>query len=171
MNRLMPCLFLIGSLAASSALAQSTATINYIGTISEPTSCSLTTRDITLPIGPVDRSEFGSPGSSSGWSPNEALISAGCNATQVSMTFFGTADANDPSLFQVQGGATGVGIQLARTNNPNMVAIPNDTTRPITFPAAAAGEGYSFAARYVRTTAELTTGRADAAITVTITYI
>jgi major type 1 subunit fimbrin (pilin) len=170
MKRLIPCMLLIGFLPAGTALAQSTARIDFNGSISQSTSCSLTTNNITLPIGDVEKNSFTGVGSTSNWSPNVALISGGCNATQVSMTFTGTADPNNPALFAVQGGAAGVGIQLAQSGG-GQFAVPNDTTRPMTFPPAAAGQGYSFAARYQQSGATITAGTANATITVLITYI
>lgn len=148
--------------------ATDTAHINFTGTISAPT-CSLQTSNITIPIGNVDRSIFTSVGSTSPWSPNVALVSAGCNTSLVSMTFRGTADAQNANLFAVTGGAAGVGIQLAKTGGAQF-AIPNDTSHPVTFAPAAAGQGYSFAARYMQTTATVTPGAANATITVLITY-
>ena len=148
--------------------AADTAHINFTGTISAPT-CSLQTSNITIPIGNVDRSVFTSVGSISPWSPNVALVSAGCNVSLVSMTFRGTADGHNANLFAVTGGAAGVGIQLAKSNSA-VYAIPNDTTCPVTFTPAAAGQGYSFAARYMQTTTTVTPGAANATITVLITY-
>lgn len=155
--------------AAANVARAETAHFHFNGTISGPT-CSLQTSDITLPIGDVDRADFTGPGSPSRWSPTVSLVSAGCNASLVSMTFTGTADADNPQLFAVSGGAAGIGIQLAKGDLLTF-ATPNDTNRPVTFAPAAAGQGYSFAARYVQTTQDITPGTADATITVLITYI
>jgi|APAra7269096870_1048528.scaffolds.fasta_scaffold00541_15 major type 1 subunit fimbrin (pilin) len=159
---------LLATCAASNSVRAETAHIYFSGTIAAPT-CSLQTSNITIPIGTVDRSVFTGVGSVSPYSPNVALISAGCNATLVSMTFSGTADADNPKLFAVTGGAKGVGIELAKTGG-GAYAVPNDTSKPITFTPAAAGQGYSFAARYVQTTTTVTPGAGDATITVLITY-
>ncbi|QAU24789.1 hypothetical protein EO087_12990 [Dyella sp. M7H15-1] len=163
--------FLLATCLASNAVWAENAQINFIGTISGPT-CSLQTSDITIPIGTVDKSTFTGIGSSSPWSPNVQLVSAGCNASLVSMTFSGTADANNSSLFTVTGGAAGIGIEVCKTGGSaaGECAVPNDTSRPVTFTPAPAGQGYSFAARYVQTAGTIAAGPGNATITVVITY-
>lgn len=169
MKRPFLCTLLAGLMLTGAAFAQDTgtATINFIGTIGGIT-CSLQTANITIPIGPVIRTIFGGIGSASPWAPNEALISTGCNANLVSMTFSGTADARNANMFATTGGATGVAIQLDVTGG-GQTAIPNSST-PVTFAPAAAGSGYSFSARYVQTGPAVTSGQANATITVLITY-
>lgn len=174
MKYLIPCIVLMSILTVGTTQATDTATIDFDGTISQPTSCSLTTSDIELNIGDVDKAVFTSIGTPSRWSPNVALVSGGCNATKVSMTFTGVANTSNRNLFAVaaDGGreAKGVGIQLEKTGG-GAQAIPNDTTKPVTFDPQPSGQGYSFAARYVQTDATVTTGTANATITVLITYI
>lgn len=168
-NFLFPS-FLVACVLSSSAWAQSTenAEIRVTGRITGAT-CSLQTSSIVIRIGDVDKSTFQGVGTHSPYSPDVALISAGCDASLVSMTFSGTADADDPTLFAVTGGAKGVGIRLAKTGG-SAFAVPNDTSKPVTFAPAAAGQGYSFAARYEQTLDSITTGAANATITVLITY-
>lgn len=159
------------SAAPGKALAQTgSATIYVTGSIFGPT-CSLTTSSITVNIGAVDKRTFTGVGSVSAWAPNQTLISGGCNATLVSMTFTGTVDGNDSNLFAAVGGATGVGIQLQKsfTNLITVQAIPN-SAKTVDFSPAAAGGGYSFSARYVQTTATVTEGPANATVIVLITY-
>jgi major type 1 subunit fimbrin (pilin) len=163
------CGFVLATGVASNPAHADIAHFHFVGTISGPT-CSLQTSDITLPIGVVDRTTFTGVGSASPWSPTVSLVSAGCNASLVSMTFSGTADASNPHLFAVTGGAAGVGIQLANGDH-SVLATPNDVNKPMTFAPAGAGQGYSFAARYVQTTDAVTPGNGDATITVLITYI
>ncbi|WP_266171121.1 fimbrial protein [Dyella subtropica] len=164
------------ALASSAAFAQSSgnATINVTGTITGAT-CSLSTSNITIPIGTVDKSVFTHIGSFSAWAPNQSLISSGCDASLVSMTFTGTPAPGNADLFAVTGGAAGVGIQLQKNNTNGGPgggqAIPNSTTYPVTFTPAASGGGYGFSARYVQTADKITTGPANATITVLITYI
>jgi major type 1 subunit fimbrin (pilin) len=167
MKSMIHAALLAGLLITGSALAD-TGTIRFQGTINGPT-CSLSTSNITIPIGSVKKSTFTGVGSASSYSPNVALISSGCNASLVSMTFTGTAAPGNANLFAVTGGATGVGIQLTKTGG-GQNAIPNSTTAPVTFTPAASGAGYSFAARYMQTAATITTGAANATITVLITY-
>jgi major type 1 subunit fimbrin (pilin) len=155
------------TLASGTVLAQSTgnATINVTGTITGAT-CSLSTSNITIPLGTVDKSVFTGVGSRSPYGPNVALISAGCDASLVSMTFTGTANASNPDVFAVTGGAAGVGIRLLQSDTA-AVYIPNSSYN---FKPAAAGAGYSFTACYVQTDAGITTGPANTTITVLITY-
>ncbi len=84
------------------------------------------------------------------------------------MTFTGPANASNPKLFAVIGGAAGIGIQLDQAGGAQQ-AIPNSST-PVTFAPAAAGGLYSFGARYVQTDDAIRTGPANATITVLITY-
>lgn len=168
MKYLIPCIALAGSIAASSAWGAETAYIYFDGHISGPT-CSLQTSNIEIPIGAVEKSLFTRVGTPSPWSETVPLVSAGCNAALVSMTFSGTADANNSQLFAATGGAAGVGIQLA-TGDHLKFAVPNSTNNPITFAPAAAGQGYGFAARYIQTTDAVTAGTANATIIVLITY-
>lgn len=161
--------FVFAACLASHAAWAETAYIDFNGKINPPT-CSLQTSSITIPIGDVDKSTFTAVGSESAYSPNVPLVSAGCNASLVSMTFTGRADPDNPALFAVSGGAKGVGIRLAKYDG-TAFAAPNDTSKPITFVPEPAGQGYSFKARYEQTLGSVTTGPANATITVLITYI
>lgn len=168
MKRFFSCTLLAGLMATGSAFAQDTgtATINFIGTIGAIT-CSLQTSNLTISLGAVNKSTFGGIGSASPWVGGD-LVSNGCNAHLVSMTFSGTADPNNQFMFAVTGGAAGVAVQLDQAGGAQQ-AVPNSST-PMTFTPAAEGEFYSFAARYVQTAATVTPGVANATITVLITY-
>src|ERR1700756_747102 len=172
MKSIIHSALLITAVFASTAWAE-TATINFAGTITGPT-CSLATSNITIPIGNVNKSVFTGVGTFSHWSPNVPLVPVNCNASLISMTFRGTANASNSQLFAVTGGASGVGIQLQKsfTSGTAQQAIPNDTTEPVTFTQADVTQfgGYSFAARYVQSDATVTPGSANATITVLITY-
>ncbi|MFC3650402.1 fimbrial protein [Dyella humi] len=168
MKRLFSCTLLAGLMMTGSALAQDTgtATIRFVGTIGAIT-CSLQTANLTIPLGAVSKTTFGGIGSASPWVGGN-LVSSGCNANLVSMTFSGTADPNNLNMFAVTGGATGVAVQLDQAGGTQQ-AVPNSST-PMTFAPAAAGGLYPFAARYVQTATTVTTGTANATITVLITY-
>ncbi|RDS84178.1 fimbrial protein [Dyella psychrodurans] len=155
------------ALGCGSAFAQSTgnATINVTGTITGAT-CTLSTSNVTIPLGTVDKSTFTGVGSFSPW-VNGSLVSGGCDASLVSMTFTAPANSTNPHLFAVTGGAAGVGIELFQLNG--FIAIPNSST-PVPFTPQAAGGLYTFSARYVQSDLNITTGPADATITVLITY-
>ncbi|MFK2853981.1 fimbrial protein [Dyella humi] len=154
-------------LGSSSAFAQNTgnATIDVTGTIVGPT-CSLTTSNITLAIGLVDESVLANVGDTSNWSPAESLLWGPCDASLVTLTFTGAADANNPALFAVTGGAAGVGIQLQHTYLEQAVYKPGDEASE----TPTADFHWTFQARYMRTSAQLTPGPGNATITVLVTY-
>src|SRR5579859_2373415 len=106
-------LFAFGS---GAALAQDTATIQIVGSISGST-CSLSVSNATLTIGTIQQSVFNGINTASPLS-NVGTIATdpSCTASTVSMTFIANADPNDSTLFAVTGGASGVGIKLEGLN-------------------------------------------------------
>jgi type 1 fimbria pilin len=128
--------------------------------------CSIQNDNATIDLGQIPASALPSIGSFSGWKEGE-LISGGCTGvTEVVMTFSGNTDPNNPKLWAVTGGASGVGIELQSIDGQE--AIP-DNSSPVTWAPAAAGDGYKFQARYVRT-GNVTPGQANGQATVNITY-
>lgn len=131
--------------------------------------CSYQSTNVSFPIGDVPDSTLANAGDTSSWA-NGNLISNGCtNTNSVQMTFNGTADSDNSNLFKIQGGASGVGIELQTNDGRSLDAIPNSTA-PIVWSPQAAGSAYSYRARYVRTTAPLAIGPGNANITVNIVY-
>ncbi|HUB90522.1 MAG TPA: fimbrial protein, partial [Dyella sp.] len=155
------------ALGCGAALAQDTATIHVVGSINGAT-CSLSISDATLTIGTVQQSVFHGIGTASPTS-NVGTIATdpSCTASTVSMTFTGTADPNDTTLFAVTGGAAGVGIKLEGLSSAGwQQAIPNSTASPIVHLIGA----QSFRASYVQSATPIVNGDANATITVLVTY-
>ncbi|MFJ2989641.1 fimbrial protein [Collimonas sp. NPDC087041] len=128
--------------------------------------CSITTPNLNFPLGSINKSTFTGIGSVSPW-VTEKLVSGGCNATTVSMTFQGTANVNNKNLFAVTGGATGIGVDLQSYDGYQ--AIPNSATA-ITWGPRGNGASYDFKARYMQSDAAVTTGPANAIATVLVNY-
>ncbi|QAU24790.1 hypothetical protein EO087_12995 [Dyella sp. M7H15-1] len=131
--------------------------------------CSLSTSSATFNMGSVLTTAFtGGPGSHQEWVANQSLVSGGCNASTVSMTFAGTAaGAPYSNAFANAGTATGVALELWQAVGSQ--AIPNSST-PINFTPQGAGGRYTFQARYIQTASTVTAGSVNATVTVTVNY-
>ncbi len=139
------------------------------GTIVKPTpTCSLSTSSATFNMGTLATSTFtGGAGSTYPWVADQSLVSGGCNASTVSMTFAGTAaPAPYASAFANAGTAKGVAMQLWQASGAQ--AIPNGGA--INFAPQGAGGNYRFSARYIQTAPVVTTGSVSATATVTVNY-
>jgi len=136
--------------------------------VTAPT-CSLSTSSATFNMGTVITTAFtGGAGSHQPWVTDQSLISGGCNATTVSMTFAGTAAAAPyGNAFANAGGAKGVALELWQKSG--LQAIPNSTT-PINFAPQGSGGKYTFSARYIQTASTVTAGSVSATVTVTVDY-
>lgn len=156
-------------LGSSATLAQSASgTITVEGTIAGST-CSLTTDNIRLDVGAVDRSRLSNVGDVSDWSNQQSFVWGACDATLITLRFDGLPDANNPALFATTSGtAKGVGIQLRHATLGLEIYKPNDTTS-LSNPAAN-NQTWTFEARYMRTAVPLVSGDGNATITVAITY-
>lgn len=157
--------------AGGAALAQNTgnATINVTGNITGG-SCAITTPSVNL--GRHNRSEFTGVGTFTPW-VDFAITSQGCSPDIVTlhMGFNGTADTNNTNVFAVApGGATGLGIQLQGLDAGNTVVIPNSTTQLVNWAPVPTGGTYPMRARYMQTTASVTSGPANGTVTVMLSY-
>ncbi|WP_233511040.1 fimbrial protein [Dyella psychrodurans] len=143
----------------------------WVGTtqfiIPAPT-CSLSTSSATFNMGTLVTSSFnGGVGHEYGWVADQSLISGGCNANTVSMTFAGTAAAAPyTNAFANNGTATGVAMELWQASGSQ--AIPNGGA--INFAPQGAGGPYTFSARYIQTAPTVTAGSVNATVTVTVNY-
>lgn len=160
-----------GTLARAGYDNNTQAWVDLADAIVEPPAptCAFTARQLVFALGTVDGRELKAAGSSP-WATQQ-LVSAGCtNATAILMTFTGSADETDPSLFKVGGTqpATGVGVEL-RSDTPDAPAVPNSAA-PMVLPAVGAGQSYGFRARYRTDGATLAPGDANASITVNVSY-
>ncbi|MGC1548825.1 MAG: fimbrial protein [Rhodanobacter sp.] len=130
------------------------------------TTCGFQSGSTTVALNNHQVDEFTGVGSSTGW-VQAPLMAGNCNANLVRMTFSGAADPNNPNLFAVSGGATGVGVDFQTFDN--LQAVPNSGTPMIRDPVTA-GSSYLFQARYMQTTPSITSGGANTNITVNMTY-
>lgn len=147
------------------AQADDTAIFSVTGNI-KGSSCGFQTGDVNVPLGTHEASEFTGVGSTTGWF-QFPLVSSGCTASAVHMTFTGTAAAGNANLFAVTGGAAGVGVDLQSYDG--VQAVPNSGTLMNWAPRPAGGT-YMFQARYMQTVSPITSGTANANVTVQMTY-
>lgn len=118
-------------------------------------------------LGSVPGSQFVAPGSTTEWK-QFALRALDCfDTTTVAMTFTGTANPVDSSLFASTGTASGVAIELQ--TQAGAPAIPNSPT-PVTFAASDGPSTFGMRARIKQTDSRVQSGDVSAAITVNITY-
>lgn len=164
---LKPALLAALCVLAGQAQATDQVTFNVTGVLALGT-CSFASASVEFPLGTVDASTMPNVGDSSRW-VERSLVSAGCDSgvSLVKMTFQGTADGDNPKLFQVEGGAAGVGVELASYDS--YPALPDNTT-PIDWAPKAVNGVYRYKARYQRTRRAVVGGTANAAITVNMTY-
>lgn len=142
------------------------------GTTIQPAAptCSLSTSNATFDMGTLATTAFtGGAGSTLGWVADQSLISAGCNASTVAMTFAGTAAPAPYSNAFANAGGTARGVALELWQKNGAQAIPNSST-PINFVAQGAGGRYTFSARYLQTAPTVTAGTVNATATVTLNY-
>ncbi|MET0937587.1 MAG: fimbrial protein [Luteibacter sp.] len=134
----------------------------------ERPTCAFVTRGLTFALGRVDGRELAKAGSSP-W-VTHSLVTTGCTATQMLLSFGAPAHPDDASLFAVSGShaATGVGVEL-RSVEPDAPAMPNSVV-PLVLKAASEGQGYHFRARYRTVGRVLTPGSANASIVVNVGY-
>jgi hypothetical protein len=164
-----------GIAATRSDSSQQLSSLQISGTISNPVAtCHLSTASATFDMGTHATTAFNTgPGTYPiGWAANQSLVSGGCTgAKTVSMTFSGFAAAAPyQNAFENHlGTAKGVAIELWHANSSQQ-AIPNDTSKPVTFTPAGAGGLYTFSARYIQTAASVTAGSVNAHVIVNVNY-
>ncbi|HEY4294770.1 fimbrial protein [Luteibacter sp.] len=131
--------------------------------------CAFLSKRVVFNLGRVDGGVLAAQGHSH-WATQQ-LVSTGCrDATQMLMTFAGTADEANPSLFKLQGSdaARGVAVEV-RKDDPDEQAIPNSPV-PLILPAPVESRSYGFRARYRHTGRPLAPGSANTSITVNVAY-
>ncbi|WP_426286044.1 fimbrial protein [Luteibacter sp. E-22] len=160
-----------GTLARAGYDGQAQVWVDLLDARVEPQrpTCAFASRRLVFPIGNVEGGTLAVAGSSH-WATQQ-LVATGCTqATQILLTFAGTADETDASLFKLtgNGAATGVAVEL-RSDDPDVQAIPNSAA-PLILSAAQEGRNYGFRARYRTTGKPLAPGSANASITVNVAY-
>lgn len=155
-----------------SSVQASDGTINFTGSITDKT-CTIDSgsKNLNVPLGNVSKTSLnGAPGMKS--SPTNFQIGlSGCPETAKAATvkFDGKVTGTDQSLLalnDVEGVATGVGIEISDMNN-NPIAL--HTASP-EFILAQGANTLKFVARYVSTGPVVTTGPADGTSQFTIVY-
>ncbi|SDG30078.1 Pilin (type 1 fimbria component protein) [Dyella sp. 333MFSha] len=160
-----------GTLARAGYDDQSQVWVDLMDARIEPQrpTCAFASRHLVFALGNVDARDLRLAGSSH-WA-TQSLVVTGCtNATQMLMSFTGTPDADEASLFKLSGpgAATGVAIEL-RSDDPDAQALPNNPT-PMVLPARTEGQQLGFRARYRTTGADIAPGVANAHITINVAY-
>lgn len=169
---------LVVSVAVASALLSSASVfaddgkINFVGTITDE-ACTVTnnvSNPLTVTLGNVARTAFTGAGSTA--APTKftiALTDCPNTVSSASVKFDGASDATENTILALTaeaGVATGVGIQLADSNNN---AIPLYTASAA-FPLAEGDNNLDFVARYYATTDSVTSGPANSTSNFTLTY-
>lgn len=162
---------LTGTLARAGYDHQAQAWVDLVDARIEPQrpTCAFVSRRLVFALGKVDARDLALAGSSH-WA-TQSLVVTGCtNASQMLLSFTGTADANESSLFKLSGAdaATGVAVEL-RSDDPDAQALPNSPV-PLLLPARTEGQTLGFRARYRTTGATLSPGAANTHITVNVAY-
>jgi type 1 fimbria pilin len=152
------------AMAAGGVCAQTLST-NISGTIT-PGTCKIESKDVGL--GKFEQSAFSGVGTGTKWT-SFGLATSGCPAyvKSVLMAFKGTADQNNPNLFRVNGGASGIGLDLQTYNDQQ--AVPNGAA--MSWGPRKSGETYDFKVRYMQTTAQIKGGKANASVEFWLTYL
>jgi type 1 fimbria pilin len=162
---------LTGTLARAGFDDQAQAWVDLTDAHIEPQrpTCAFASKRLVFALGQVDGRDLKLAGSSH-WA-TQSLVVKGCtNATQMLMSFTGTPDANETSLFKLSGAgaATGVAVEL-RSDDPDAQALPNSPT-PLVLPARTEGQQLGFRARYRTTGDTIAPGAANTHITVNVAY-
>ena len=162
----------ITSVTLSSAAFADDGKVNFVGKITDE-ACTVTNNvqnPLTVTLGDVARTAFTGAGSTA--APTKFTIAlTDCPATvsSASVKFDGTSDSTENSILaltQETGVATGVGIQLADSNN-NVIPL---YTASEAFPLVSGDNNLDFVARYYATSADVTSGPANSTSNFTLTY-
>nr|WP_269469132.1 fimbrial protein [Leclercia tamurae] len=135
--------------------------------------CSVTTPNLTFPIGNVSKADFGTE---PGFTPEKTStqnLGLDCDqSANINVTLNGqqNPDVSDPSVMALnnQGGtntARGVGVQLLYDGKPLII-----NTRLALKTSSGGRESFPITARYYQTRNSVTVGEANSSATLTLTY-
>ncbi|ELY4722249.1 fimbrial protein [Cronobacter sakazakii] len=136
--------------------------------------CSITTPNLTFPIGDVLASKFGSSvGTIPSGAQNTQNLGLDCDANaniNVSLSGIQNPDVSDTSVLALTGQgssdvASGVGVQLLYNNSPLKL-----NNRIVLKKSSGGQEMFPLVARYYQTKNAVTTGKANASATLDLTY-
>ncbi|WP_029592657.1 fimbrial protein [Franconibacter pulveris] len=149
-------------------------TFNITGGTITTLACSLSTPNMSFPIGNIPASSFGSaPGTTPAGAQNTQYLGLNCNPganINVSLSGKQNPDVSTPGVLALSGQgnagvAKGVGVQLLYKGTP--LALNN---RIVLKKSSGGEEIFPLVARYYQTRTSVTTGSANASATLTITY-
>jgi type 1 fimbria pilin len=168
-----PGQFMVGQVGTWTVSDITPVTINLMGGYVSQVACSITTPNLTFPIGDVLNSEFGT---TVGYIPAKTStqnLGLDCDRNaNINVTLNGTQnpDVSDASVLALnnQGGsntAQGVGVQLLYDGNPLVI------NSKLTLKQSSGGkETFPITARYYQTKNTVTVGEASTSATLTLTY-
>lgn len=165
---------LILTLSSLSTLAAD-GTIYFTGTIVEA-SCAVSS-DTHVALENTKTDQLKNKGDTGGTKSFSVRLS-NCPPTinSASISFSGTADANNPQLFATSGGAQGIGVEIIDLNHANEQRLPptTDSTKGSQFTAIKPGSAVNtlnFGARYMATAdSKVISGEANSKADFTVTY-
>ncbi|MEB5978546.1 fimbrial protein [Enterobacter vonholyi] len=148
-------------------------TVNISGTIQDNT-CELApdSQSKIVEMGTVVGTQFRQTGD---FSPAKHftlnLENCGPAASEATVTFSGTEDAQNPELFAIELGADSAeGLALGVYDDNNQRIAPGDTSVGIPLKPGQASVAIDFSARYVSVLNSVTAGSANAVVTFVVNY-
>lgn len=143
------------------------------GTITENTcQVSPVSGDFTVPMGMVDARIFSQKGDASEYVPFTIKLENCATVSGVTVTFSGTPDTSDNSLFVLaaDGGSSANGLGLGLYNADRTPLPPETASELIPLSTGQSSAVLSFLARYVADSSQVTAGQANSTVTFTLTY-
>ncbi|MCU6670124.1 fimbrial protein [Enterobacteriaceae bacterium H4N4] len=165
--------FSVGQIGTWTVTGITPLTVNMSGGGVTQVACSVSTPNLTFPIGDVSKADFGS---SIGFTPEKTStqnLLLDCDRwTNINVTLNGqqNPDVSDPSVLALNnpGGANtaqGVGVQLLYGGNPLVI------NSSLALKTSSGGkEAFPVTARYYQTRNSVTVGEANTTATLTLTY-
>ncbi|MFK3712133.1 fimbrial protein [Leclercia adecarboxylata] len=165
--------FSIGQIGTWSVSGITPVTINMIGGGVTQVACSITTPNLTFPIGTVSKADFGTePGFTPAKTSTQNLGLDCDKSANINVTLNGqqNPDVSDASVMALnnQGDANtarGVGVQLLYDGKPLII-----NTRLALKTSSGGRESFPITARYYQTRNSVTVGEANSTATLTLTY-
>jgi len=165
--------FSVGQIGSWSVSGITPLTINMIGGGITQVACSITTPNLTFPIGTVSKADFGTaPGFTPAKTSTQNLGLDCDRSANINVTLNGqqNPDVSDASVMALnnQGNANtaqGVGVQLLYDGKPLII-----NTRLALKTSSEGKESFPITARYYQTRNTVTVGEANTSATLTLTY-
>lgn len=156
-------IFMVGSLSVAKA-ADVTITIN--GKV-VATPCTVSTPNVTIPLGTLASADFITAGSTSAWhSFSLNLTNCPVGTSSITATFSGSSDSSN-SYFANTGAATNMAVQLADSSGNN---LKNGSTKVVAVDDSSKSAVLNLEVRAITTQGKATQGTIQSIINVTYTY-